>query len=77
MKKVNRAIRFNQNAWLKRYIENAKNGFEKDFFKLIDNAIFGNTMENVRKRTDINLAITEAKENYLVSEPDYHITIFS
>ena len=54
----------------------AKNGIEKDFFKLINNAVFGKTMENVRKHRDIKLATTERRRNYLVSEPNYHTTKF-
>ena len=52
----------------------AKNDFEKDFFKLINNGIFGETMENVRKHRDIKLVTTERRRNYLVSEPNYHTT---
>ena len=53
-----------------------ENYFEKDFFKLINNAGFGKTIENVRKHRDIKLVTTEAKRNYIVSEPIYHTTTF-
>ena len=50
----------------------AKNDFEKDLFKLMNNSVFGKTMENIRKHKDIKLVTTDKKRNKLVSEPDYH-----
>ena len=79
LKNVRRVIEFNQEAWLKKYIDintelrkKASNDFEKDFFKLMNNALFGKTMENVRKHRDIKLVKTDCKRNKLVSEPNYH-----
>ena len=79
LRKVHRVIEFNQEAWLKEYIDvntelrkKASNDFEKDFFKLMNNAVFGKTMENVRKHRDIKLVKTDKKRNKLVSEPNYH-----
>ena len=50
----------------------AKDDFEKDPFKLMNNAVFGKTMENIRKHRDIKLVTTNKKRNKLVSEPNYH-----
>ena len=49
----------------------AKDDFEKDLFKLMNNAVFGKTMENIRKHRDIKLVTTDKKRNKLVSEPNY------
>ena len=81
LKKVRRVIQFNQEVWLKPYIDmntelrkKAKNDFEKDFFKLMNNAVFGKTMEIVRKQRDIKLVTTDKRRNQLVTEPNYHTT---
>ena len=51
----------------------ARNDFEKDLFKLMNNSVFGKTMENIRKHRDIKLVTTDKKRSKLVSEPNYHI----
>ena len=79
LKKIYRVIEFNQEAWLKPYIDMntelrklAKNDFEKDLFKLMNNSVFGKTTENIRKHRDIKLVTTDKKRSKLVSEPNYH-----
>ena len=52
----------------------AKNDFGKEFFKLMNNSVFGKTMENVRKHRDIKLVTTDKRRNQLASEPTYHTT---
>ena len=83
LKKVYRIIKFNQNAWLKPYVDTntklsqkAKNNFEKYFFKLMNNTIFGKILQNMRKNRNIKFVTTERRRNYLVSEPNYHTTKF-
>ena len=79
LRKVHRVIEFDQEAWLKEYIDvntelrkKASNDFEKDFFKLMNNAVCDKTMENVRKHRDIKLVKTDKKRNKLASEPNFH-----
>ena len=79
LNKIHRVIEFNQKAWLKPYIDMitelrklAKNDFEKDLFKLMNNSVFGKTMENIRNHRNIKLATTDRKRSKLVSEPNYH-----
>ena len=83
LKKVHRLIQFNQEAWLKPYIDmntelrkHTKNDFDKDFLKLMNNSVFGKTMENIRNHRDIKLVTTDKRRNQLVSEPNYHTTIW-
>ena len=79
LKKVHRVVKFNQNARLKPYIDmntdlrkKLRNDFEKDFYKLANNAVFQETMENTRNYRYIKLVTTERRRNYLLSEPNYH-----
>ena len=79
LREVHRVIEFDQEAWLKEYIDvntelrkKATNDFKNDFFKLMNNVVFGKTMENVRKHRDIKLVKTDKKRNKLVSEPKFH-----
>ena len=79
LKTIHRIIEFNQEAWLKPYIDmntelrkEAKNDFEKDLFKLMNNSVFGKTMDNIRNHRDIKLVTTDKKRSKLVSESNYH-----
>ena len=81
LKKVHRIIQFDQEAWLKPYIDmntdlrkHAKINFEKYFFKLMTNSVFRKTMENVRNHRDIKIVTTDRRRSKLESEPNYHST---
>ena len=77
--KVHRVIMFQQSKWLAEYIalntekkKVAKNPFEKDFFKLMNNAIFGKTMKNVQKRINVEMVQTERRFKKVVAKPTFH-----
>ena len=76
--KIHRGIRFVESDFMKLYIDTntnlraqAKNNFEKDFFKLMNNSVFGKTMENIRNRVDVKLVNTEEKFKKLVVKPNF------
>ena len=80
LKKVHNVIELHQEAWLKEHIDmntelrKVKNDFNKEFFKLMNNAVFGKTVEDVRKHRDTKLVTKDKRRNQLVSEPNYHAT---
>ena len=84
LKKVHRGIKFYQKPWMEPYIrkntdlrKDAKNAFEKDFFKLMNNSVFGKTIENIRKRQNVILVDDRKLANKLSSKPNFDpATIF-
>ena len=78
LKKIHNGIKFVESEWMKPYIEKntelrakAKNNFEKDFYKLMNNSVFGKTMENIRNRVDVKLVNTKEKLRKLVAKPNF------
>ena len=76
LKCVHRAIEFKQRPWLREYIQFnteqrklARNDFEKNFFKLMNNSVFGKTIENLRNRTNIELVHTTKRFTKLMAKP--------
>ena len=79
LKKVHRVIKFEQSAWMKKYImlnielrKKASIDLEKDYFKMMRNAAFGKTIQNVRSEKDIKLVATDVQRNKLVSQPNFY-----
>ena len=77
--KIHRGIKFEESPWLKKYINlntnlrtKAKNDFEKDFFKLMNNSVFGKTMENIRNRVDIKLVSDKKRAEKLSAKPNFN-----
>ena len=83
--RVHRGIKFEESRWLEKYISlntdfrtTAKNEFEKGFFKLMNNSVFGKIMENIRNRVDIKLISDKSKAEKLSAKPNFkHCNIFS
>ena len=85
VKKVHRALKFSQSHWLGQYIDyntrmrtKANNDFEKDFYKLMNNSVFGKTMENIRNRQNVRLATTWEQVEKLINKPSFkRVEIFT
>ena len=85
VEKIHRVFEFSQSDWLKPYVDfntalrtKATSDFEKDFFKLMNNSVFGKTMENIRNRVDIKLCSNERKLEKLTAKPNFESrTIFT
>ena len=81
--KVQRILEYNEKPWMESYIQlntemrkNAKSALEKDFYKLMNNSVFGKTMENLRKRVDIKFVRTDGSENEklrkIIAKPNFN-----
>ena len=78
IKRVHKGIKFKEQMWMKKYIDlntrlraEAKSYFEKDCFKIMNNSVFGKTMENIRNRVDIKLVKSEEKAIKLAAKPNF------
>ena len=78
LKRIHRGIKFIESEWMKPYINmntelraKAKNNFEKDHYKLMNNSVFGKTMENIRNRVNVKLVNSEEKARKLIAKPNY------
>ena len=78
LKKIHRGIKFVESKWMKPYIDlntklraKAKNNFEKDFYKLMNNSVFGKTMENIRNRKVVKLVNNVEKARKLIAKPNF------
>jgi len=82
--KIHRGISFFKDAWLKPYIDlntqlrtKASNEFEKDFFKLMNNSVFGKTVENILNRVNVHLVNNQKSLKHYTAKPNFHhLTIF-
>ena len=78
LERIHKAIEFKQSAWMKEYIDfntklrtAASSDFEKDFYKLMNNSVFGKTMENIRKHRNIKLVTNREAYLKLVMKPNF------
>ena len=78
LKKIHRGIKFIESEWMRSYIDmntklraKAKNNFEKDFYKLMNNSVFGKTMENIRNRVNVKLVNSVEKLKKLTAKPNF------
>jgi len=81
LKRVHRVLQFDQSPWMKPYIDfntdkrrQATTDFERDFYKLLNNSVFGKTMENLRNRVNVTLCNDEIKAKKIIALPTFKHT---